>query len=45
MVLRDDGLVEYANEKLDCDDMPPLEEVSNLKFVHEALVVISSLSF
>ena len=45
MVLKDDGLVESTNEKLDRDEMSPLEDVSNLKFAHKALVVRSSLSF
>lgn len=44
MVVKDDGLVEYTCEKSDYNDIPPLEDVSNLEFAEEALVVRRSLS-
>jgi hypothetical protein len=32
MVVKDEELVESASKKSDCDDMPPLDDVSDLKF-------------
>jgi hypothetical protein len=43
MVIKDDRLVESTSEKSNCDDKPPLEDVSDLEFVKEALVVRRSL--
>ena len=33
MILRDDGEIVSISEESDCDDMPPLEDASDLEYV------------
>jgi len=33
MILRDDGEIVSTSEEFDCDDMPPLEDASDLEYV------------
>ena len=46
MILRDDGEIVSTSEESDCDDMPPLEDASDLKYVvgDKVLVIRRSLS-
>jgi len=44
MVLKDYGLIKSTSEKSNCNDMPPLEDGSDLEFAEKALVVTTSLS-
>ena len=46
MILRDDGVILSTSEESDCDDMPPLEDASDLEYVvgDKVLVIIRSLS-
>jgi hypothetical protein len=43
MIVKDDGLVEYTCEKSNSNDIPPLEDVSDLEFAEEALVIRRAL--
>jgi hypothetical protein len=43
MIVKDDGLVEYTCEKSNYNDIPPLEDVSDLEFAEEALVIRRAL--
>jgi hypothetical protein len=45
MVVKYDGLVEYTCEKSNYNDIPPLEDVSDLEFAEEALVIRRALFF
>ena len=46
MILRDDGEIMSSSEEFDCDDMPPLKDASDLKYVvgDKVLVIRRSLS-
>ena len=46
MILRDDGEIVSTSEESDCDDMPPLEDASDLEYDvgDKVLVVRRSLS-
>jgi hypothetical protein len=46
MILRDDGEIMSTSEESDCNDMPPLEDASNLEYVvgDKVLVIRRSLS-
>jgi hypothetical protein len=46
MILRDDGEIVSTGEESDCDDMPPLEDASDLEYVvgDKVLVIRRSLS-
>jgi len=46
MILRDDGVIFSTSEESNCDDMPPLEDASDLEYVvgDKVLVIIRSLS-
>jgi len=46
MILRDDGEIVSTSEESDCDDMPPLEDASDLEYVvgDKVLVIRRSLS-
>ena len=46
MILRDDGEIVSTSEESDCDDMPPLEDASDLEYVvgDKVLIVKRSLS-
>jgi len=46
MILRDDGELVSTNEESDCDDMPPLEDASDLEYAigDKFLVIRWSLS-
>jgi len=44
MVVKDDRFIEFASKKSNYDDMPPIEDINDLEFVKEALVVKRSLS-
>jgi len=46
MILRDDGEIVSTSEESDCDDMPPLEDASDLEYVvgNKVLVIRRSLS-
>jgi len=40
MILRDDGEIVSTSEESDCDDMPPLEDASDLKYVVSDKVLV-----
>jgi hypothetical protein len=45
MILRDDGEITSTSKEFDCDDMPPLEDASDLEYaVGDKVLVIRSLS-
>jgi hypothetical protein len=46
MIIRDDGEIVSTSEESDCDDMPPLEDASDLEFAvgDKVLVIRRSLS-
>ena len=46
MILRDDEEIVFTSEKSDCDEMPPLEDVSDLKYAvgDKVLVIKRSLN-
>jgi hypothetical protein len=46
MILRDDGEIVSTNEEFDCDDMPSLEDASDLEYAvgDKVLVIRRSLS-
>jgi hypothetical protein len=44
MILRDDGEIVSTSEESDCDDMPPLKDVSNLKYVVGDKVLVNRRS-
>ena len=45
MILRDEGEIVSSSEEFDCDDMPPLKDASDLKYIvgDRVLVIRSSL--
>jgi hypothetical protein len=45
MILRDDGEIVYISEKFDCDEMPPLEDASDLEYVVGDKVLVIKRSF
>ena len=46
MILRDDGEIVSNNEEFDCDEMPPLEDASDIEYAigDKVLVIRRSLS-
>jgi hypothetical protein len=45
MILRDDGEIVFTSKESDCDDMPPLEDASDLEYTIGDKVLVIRRSF
>jgi len=45
MILRDDGEIVSTSEGSNCDDMPPLEDASDLEYVVDDKILVIRRSF